>query len=127
MISAVWRAWLPEPTSKVGVRPGHVKLVKENIGPGRIVVLAGVNQGWCTPGFAESALSRGAAFMKFGRAPTTWRIRIPGLGAPALRRYRRSSLARSFNKAVRLAGSWNHFDSVTNDPVDCVCQGNRKL
>jgi hypothetical protein len=52
---------------------------------------------------------------------------IPGLGAPARRGYPPIESRPNFDEAVRLIGSWNQLDGATDDPVERICQGNRKL
>ena len=59
---------------------GRSELAEEDVGHPRVVVLAGVDDALRRRRAAASARMTGAAFMKFGRAPTTWTTRLGHAG-----------------------------------------------
>ena len=68
--SAVCRAWLPRPGPQVHVGPGQAELAKENLRHPFVVVLPGVHDPLIVTKRASARIT-GAAFMKFGLAPST--------------------------------------------------------
>jgi hypothetical protein len=59
------------PNLQVNVGLGNAQLLKENVRHILVVMLAGMHQQLLTCGYFSSAAITGAAFIKFGRAPTT--------------------------------------------------------
>ena len=70
-ICAVCSACVPEPDAQVDVGVGQVEVAEDGVGQLDVVVLARVDERLLDAGEPSSAASTGAAFMKFGRAPTT--------------------------------------------------------
>ena len=70
--AAVCAAWLPDPTPRLRSGVGQAELLEEDVGHQRVVVLAGVDERWRDAARRRAPRTTGAAFMKFGRAPTTW-------------------------------------------------------
>ena len=71
MSAAVWTACVPEPTPRLTSGAGSPRSRKNTSDIARVVVLAGVDEPLRRRPLARARARTGAAFMKFGRAPTT--------------------------------------------------------
>ncbi len=69
MTSAVWTAWLAEPTSRSTSGRGMLQLLEEQPAHPLVVVLARVDQPDVEAGSPRISRMSGAILMKFGRAP----------------------------------------------------------
>ena len=71
MSAAVWPACVPEPTPRLRSGLGQAEVAEEDVRHRLVVVLAGVDEPLGDAARARAPRMTGAAFMKFGRAPTT--------------------------------------------------------